>query len=61
MKIEFIRYPIVITDDGKEIEVEKIAGHPKVGSELSLSTDGTYKILAITSNSDCVSGVCPVR
>ena len=57
MKIEFIKAPYIYTDDGKRIEISKLKGIPRVGSELSED----MRVLNNTSNSDCVSGVCPIK
>lgn len=57
MKVEYINYPFVFTDDGKRINVAEIKGTPRVGSEL----DEDLKVLNNTTNSDCVNGVCPIR
>jgi hypothetical protein len=67
MKIVHIQYPYVITDEGQRIDIDAIHGTPKVGSELVEDefelggANGYYNILAVTSDSECVSGVCPVR
>ena len=61
MKIEYITYPYVYTDDGYRFEIDKITeGIPRVGSEIIRTTDG-YKVLASGDQSECVNGVCPVR
>lgn len=57
MKIEFINYPFVFTDEGSRHHVEDIKGTPRVGAEL----DGELNVLSNVSNSDCVGGVCPIR
>lgn len=61
MKIVHVNFPIVYTDSGKEISIASIIGHPKVGADLVAQGDGSYVISAITSDSECVGGVCPVR
>lgn len=61
MKIVFIKFPIVIMDDGSEVHISRIEGHPQVGAELIQVRDGIYKISAVTSDSECVGGVCPVK
>ena len=60
MIITYINYPYVYTDIGKRINIEKIEGNPVVGSQL-VENDYTYKVMAATSDSECVNGVCPVR
>ena len=60
MKIEFIKHPFVYTDSGERIEIGEIIGNPKVGSELELE-NGKYKVMANTSDTECVGGVCPVK
>lgn len=57
MKIEFINYPYVFTDEGTRIHVEDIKGTPRVGSEI----DSQMTIMNSNANSDCVNGVCPIR
>lgn len=57
MKIEFISYPYVFTDEGTRHHVEEITGTPRVGAEL----DEKLKVISDTSNSDCVGGVCPIK
>ena len=57
MKIEFIAYPYVFTDQGTRHHIKEISGTPRVGSEL----DEELKVLSSTSNSDCVGGACPIR
>ncbi len=57
MKIEFINYPFVFTDQGSRHHVEEIKGTPRVGAEL----DSELNVLSNTMNSDCVNGVCPIR
>ncbi len=57
MKIEFINYPYVFTDEGTRIHVEDIKGTPRVGSEI----DEQMTIMNSNANSDCVNGVCPIR
>jgi hypothetical protein len=65
MKIVHIQYPYVITDEGTQIPIMEINGHPKIGSELTANENSSatrrYEIAAVTSDSECVSGVCPVR
>jgi hypothetical protein len=57
MKIEFIAYPYVFTDEGTRYHIKEIKGTPRVGSEL----DEVLAILSNTANSDCVGGACPIR
>jgi len=57
MKIEFITYPYVFTDEGTRHHVSDISGTPRVGSEL----DEQLNVLNSIANSDCISGVCPIR
>lgn len=57
MKIEFISYPYVFTDEGTRHHVKEISGTPRVGSEL----DTELNVMNNTANSDCVGGVCPIR
>jgi hypothetical protein len=61
MKVEYISYPFVYTDDGNRIDITNIVGHPKVGSELIVREDGEYCVQAVTSDSECVNGVCPIK
>lgn len=57
MKVEFINYPYVFTDEGTRHHVEEINGTPRVGSEI----DKNMTVQSNTMNSDCVNGVCPIR
>lgn len=57
MKIEFIAYPYVFTDEGTRHHIKEITGTPRVGSEL----DEELTVMNNTANSDCVGGVCPIR
>lgn len=57
MKIEFINYPFVFTDEGSRLHVEEIQGTPRVGAEL----DNDLNVMSNVTNSDCVNGVCPIR
>jgi hypothetical protein len=67
MKIEFINYPYVYTDNGMRIDIDAINGNPKVGAELVENefelggVNGYYNVLVITSETECVNGVCPVK
>lgn len=61
MQVVHIQFPFVITDDGQQIKIGDIDGHPKVGSNLVGTSDGYYEVVANASDSDCVNGVCPVR
>lgn len=60
MVIVFIKHPYCFTDDGERLNLDDIEGTPKVGSELKKFKD-KYLIKAVTSDSECVNGVCPVR
>ena len=60
MKVVHIMYPYVITDDGNQIAIDGIEGTPRVGSELVPAEVG-WKVSAITSDSECVNGVCPIK
>lgn len=57
MKIEFISYPFVFTDEGTRHHVKEITGTPRVGSEL----DENLQVISANVNVDCVGGACPVR
>ena len=57
MRIEFINYPYVFTDEGSRHHVEDIKGTPRIGAEL----DVDLNVLSSTANTDCVNGVCPIR
>jgi len=57
MIIEFINYPYVFTDTGARHLIKDIKGIPVVGSTL----DDDLNVTSKTSDSDCVSGVCPVK
>lgn len=62
MRIVHIQYPNVITDEGLQIPIELISGSPKVGSEIRRQDEfGSWYVTAVTSDSECVNGVCPVR
>ncbi len=57
MKIEFINFPFVFTDEGTRHHVSEINGTPRVGCEL----DQELNVMNNNVNSDCVGGVCPIR
>lgn len=57
MKIEFISYPFVFTDEGTRHEIKDITGTPRIGSEL----DEQLNVVSSVVNTDCVAGVCPIR
>jgi len=60
MKINFIHYPYAFTNDGKRIDVREIEGNPHVGVVLEVVND-KYRVKAISNDSDCVGGVCPIK
>ena len=60
MIIEYINYPFVYTDDGYKINISQIEGTPRIGSEL-ISNGDFYTISAITSDTECINGVCPIK
>ena len=60
MKVEYINYPYVYTDTGQRLEISELDGTPRVGSDL-VETDGKIKVLAVTSDSECVGNVCPIK
>ncbi|MDO9518438.1 MAG: hypothetical protein Q7J10_10400 [Methanosarcinaceae archaeon] len=60
MKIDFIHYPYAFTNDGKRIDVREIEGHPHVGVVIEIVGD-KYRVAGISDESDCVSGVCPIK
>ena len=57
MKIEFINYPYVFTNEGTRHNISEIKGTPRVGSFL----DASLNVLSQSMDSDCVSGVCPIK
>lgn len=57
MKIEFINYPYVFTNEGSRHHIEDIKGTPRIGAELDLELN----VVSNNANSDCVNGVCPIR
>lgn len=57
MKIEFINYPYVFTDEGTRHEISEINGTPRVGAML----DEELNVLNNAVDSDCVNGVCPIK
>lgn len=61
MKIEYINYPVVYTSAGHRIEIKDIVGTPSVGSDLIEEEDGMYIVQAVSADTECVNGVCPVR
>jgi hypothetical protein len=64
VQVVYIQYPHVYTDDGQRIQIENIEGHPKIGSELinaPVTFDKLWIVQAVTSDSECVSGVCPIK
>jgi len=60
MKIEFINYPYAYTDTGERIEIKDISTQPNVGDQLEMVGE-KYKVMASSADSDCVSGVCPIK
>jgi|BioPla2DNA2_1021312.scaffolds.fasta_scaffold100509_1 hypothetical protein len=60
MSIVFIQYPYVFTNNGKRLNINEIAGHIKVGAMIE-EVEGKYKIVGNYNDSECVSGVCPIR
>lgn len=61
MKIEYIKFPYIFTDTGERINLLDVEGVAKVGYELETVENGKYKIVASTSDSECVGGVCPIK
>lgn len=62
MKIVFIHYPHVFTDDGQRISIDEICGVPKVGYELVVGADGEYNLKpADINDNECINGVCPIK
>lgn len=57
MKIEFINYPYIFTDNGKRLNISEVNGTPRVGAML----DDQLNVLNQAQDSDCISGVCPVK
>lgn len=57
MKIVAIRPPIAILDNGKDVELKKIKGQPRIGAML----DDEYKVIGNNVDQDCPGGVCPVK
>lgn len=57
MKIEFINHPFVFTDAGTRHEISEIKGTPRVGAVL----DDELNVLSSAMDTDCVSGVCPIK
>lgn len=60
MNVVFIAYPYAFTADGKRVDIRHIEGTVRVGANLQES-DGKFKVICNTMDSDCVSGQCPVR
>ena len=50
-------------DEGRILCIQKhdINGNFRIESRLKRKADGTYDVLANSSNADCVNGVCPIR
>ncbi len=57
MKIDFINYPFVFTDEGTRHQISEIKGTPRVGAML----DAELNVLNNAVDSDCINGVCPVK
>jgi hypothetical protein len=57
MKIDFINYPFVFTDEGTRHQINEIKGTPRVGAML----DEELNVLNNAVDSDCINGVCPVK
>ena len=58
MKIEFINYPFVFTDQGTRHEISEINGNPRVGAVLD---EELNVVNGAAVDVDCINGVCPVK
>jgi hypothetical protein len=52
MKIEFINYPFVFTDDGRRLHINELNGTPRVGSLI----DEEMNIVSGNNDDGCVGG-----
>lgn len=57
MQIETIVYPYVYTDTGQRYHVSEFPVTPKVGAMI----DENLNVIGNANDSECVSGVCPVK
>ena len=51
----------VYLSDGEKLNVKDFFDTPKVGYGVETLHDIGYRCIAIGDDSECVSGVCPVR
>ena len=60
MRVIAIKYPVVIMEDGKGFLVNSFEKQPVIGASYKLK-DGKLIITGNSIDSDCVSGVCPIK
>lgn len=60
MKVTHIYFPFAFTDSGDRVDIRLVDGTVSKGSDLVLN-NGVYSVSFASSDSECVSGVCPVR
>lgn len=60
MSIVHIQFPFAFTDNGKRLNVKEIEGSVRVGTVIE-EIEGKYRVAGVTNDSDCVTGVCPIR
>ena len=58
--VEFIQFPFAFTNDGKRINIKEVEGSVRVGSKIE-EVEGKYRVIGSSNDSECVSGVCPIR
>jgi len=60
MSVVFIKFPFAFTNDGKRLNIREIEGSVRVGTLIE-EIEGKYRVAGVTNDSECVSGVCPIR
>ena len=60
MKAVAINHPVVIMEDGRGFSINNFEKQPVIGASYKMQ-DGKLIIAGNSNDSDCVSGVCPVK
>lgn len=61
MKIEFIQYPYLFTDNGKRLHSSQVVGNIRVGVDLEEIDENTFRVTGNLVDDGCVNGVCPIK
>ena len=61
MKVQFINYPLAITDTGEGIPLKDCITQPSVGDRVEFDSELNLYMVYKSSDTDCVSGVCPMK